>query len=838
MTTENPDTIQCPSCGHHNAATSHFCISCGTPLAPASAPNASPAPALPTDIVELQREFMRLSTRVGALETRLGLRPATAAPQPQPTQSPAPAAPVSSAAQTSSIIVGAREAVREAEAGRAQGSGQPTVPPTHYPPPPNRFSSIDWETVMGRNWFAIIGAIALALGAAFFLRLAFENNWIGETGRVLMGLVGGLILLGAGEYTARRIPRWSQPVTGGGISILYLSIYAAFGFYQLISPIAALAFLLLVVAIAGLLAIRYESITIALMGIAGAFLTPLLLGRDMEDQRFVLLGYLLVVDLGILGVATFRNWRWFTLLGMVGTYLLFAGWIDTIPNDELLLAQVGISAAFLIFVGATTLFHIVWRRPPQPFDMALMTVNAVAFYATTFGLMWAEYEIWFGLISLLLAVFYGAVGYASIKRSGAPPEIALYSLATALLFLTIAAPLQLTGNWITVAWAAEGAILVWVGFTVASDRVRMFALGVFAIAVFRLLAFDTFWLEIRDFEIFVNDRFPTFVIGIAAFYVATFLYRKRRASASEWERHIDGLLMVSANLLTVWILTAEVFSFYERRALETLVFEYRDDARNAQVSAITVTWALYAMGLIAVAFARRIMFLRWLSIGLIGLVVAKFILFDTAALGSPRASLLLAANFYFVSAVAVFAMVMFAAFMTARHRDQLFPGERRLFTFLVVLANVVALWGLSVESWRFLTGVERGGTEDLESAKQLTLTILWTLYAIGLIAVGVVRKSRTLRLAGIALILLPIAKLFGFDIFLLVRGYRVAAFVSLGVLLLALGLAYQRYSEVFRGFFMAEQGSRLVGSGAGSGSEASSEVGPESPAETGEDTDE
>jgi uncharacterized membrane protein len=408
MTTENPDTIHCPSCGHQNAATSHFCISCGAPLAPASTPTALPTPAPPTDIVELQREFMQLSTRVGALETRLGLRPATAAQQPQPTQATAPAA-----AQASSAIVGARETVREADAGAAQGSAMPP----RYAPPPSRFSSIDWETVMGRNWFAIIGAIALAVGAAFFLRLAFDNNWIGETGRVLLGLLGGLILLGVGEYTARRIPRWSQPVTGGGISILYLSIYAAFGFYQLISPIAALAFLLLVVTIAGLLAIRYESITIALMGIAGAFLTPLLLGSDMEDQRFVLLGYLLVVDLGILGVATFRNWRWFTLLGMIGTYLLFAGWINIIPVDELLLAQAGISAAFLIFVGATTLFHIVWRRPPQPFDMALMTINAVAFYATTFGLIWAEYEIWFGLISLSLAVFYGAVGYATGDRA-------------------------------------------------------------------------------------------------------------------------------------------------------------------------------------------------------------------------------------------------------------------------------------------------------------------------------------------------------------------------------------------------------------------------------------
>lgn len=100
----------------------------------------------------------------------------------------------------------------------------------------------------------------------------------------------------------------------------------------------------------------------------------------------------------------------------------------------------------------------------------------------------------------------------------------------------------------------------------------------------------------------------------------------------------------------------------------------------------------------------------------------------------------------------------------------------------------------------------------LAAALQFTGVWITIAYSIGLIAIGVFRRSRTLRLAGIGLILLPIVKLFGFDVFLLVRGYRVAAFVSLGVMLLALGLAYQRYSEAFRGFFTAEQGSRLVDS--------------------------
>jgi uncharacterized membrane protein len=251
------------------------------------------------------------------------------------------------------------------------------------------------------------------------------------------------------------------------------------------------------------------------------------------------------------------------------------------------------------------------------------------------------------------------------------------------------------------------------------------------------------------------------------------------------------------------MLSSEVISFFGNRVNPSETQVVRDNAFNFQISAISVVWALYAAIAIGIAYLRRIIALRGFALGLIAFLVAKFVLYDTSALTGPESSILLAANFYFASAVAVFATLMFAAYMTTRHRDQLLPLESNLYNLLVVLANTVALWGLSVESWRFFTGLEAGSTGDLDSAKHLTLTILWTVYAMGLITLGVLRRSRTLRLAGIGLMLLPIAKLFGFDVFLLEQGYRVAAFVSMAVILLALGLAYQKYSEVFRGFFMA-----------------------------------
>jgi len=641
----------------------------------------------------------------------------------------------------------------------------------------------------------------LALGVGFFLRLAFENDWIGETGRIILGLVVGLLLLAIAEYAQRHYPVWAQAVTGGGIAILYFSIYAAFGFYELIDPLPAFLFLALVVLLSGLLALRHESLVIALLGILGAFVTPVLLGQDLHDTR-LLLAYILVVDIGILGVSTFRNWRWFNLIGLLGSYGLFALWLEQIPAGDLLLAQVGLSGIFLVFVGATTLFHVIWRRAPGRFDMALMTLNAMAFYSYTLGLLWETYEIWFGLITLALSLFYGLVGYAAKRRPGAPPEVVLFSLAIALIFLTVAVPLQLTGTWITVAWAAEGAVLVWVGFVLRSWPTRAFALGVFAITSFRLLVLDT-PVETVGFQLLLNERFPTFTVAIAAFYIAAFLYRRQRNRLKEWEVNVALLLVGVANVFTLWVLSAEVISYFDSRALASIrpgVPLGRQDADNGILLSLSVLWATYAVGLMAVALGRHSRILRWLGLGLLSMVVLKLMFVDTFNVYLNPRTFILFLNVHFLTFLLVLAVVLFAAYLYWRQRQELLWEERFIFPALLVAANVVAVWVLSAEVFRFFDSRELVVRMDFTSAKHLLLTVLWTVYAIGIIAVGIARQFRAVRLAGIALLGIPVLKLFVFDVFLLESGYRVAAFVTLGVLLLCTGLAYQRYNSAIRGF--------------------------------------
>lgn len=620
--------MNCADCGQGIAAADNFCRHCGVALGQ-SPENAAGLPAV---VAALQGEVARLYRRVESLE-------AGQAPPPQVSPAARPEMPHSTAA---------------APAGGGGPGGFS-----------GRLRAMDWEWLLGGNWLARVGILAVVFGLAFFLKLAFDNDWIGEIGRVVLGLLVGSGLLGGGEYWRRKYAVWAQALTGGGLAILYLSVFAAFALYGLIPPLPALGFFLLVTLTAAGLALRYEARAIAVLGIVGGFAAPLMLAEGLPDQR-ILLAYVLLLDLGVLALATFRNWRWLTLLGLVGSLLLFGFWQAEL-SPGLLLSQIALTIIFLIFVGATTLFHLLWRRPPGTVDQGLMTLNAAAYYGISYGLLRADWRDWMGGFTLLLAAFYGLLGYAIIQRHQEQIRLSLFAVGIALVLLTIAVPVQLRGPWISVAWAAEAAALVWLSFLLDMRPLRWFGMALLALLTAQLALFHTIPLDsLETYRFLLNERVLAFGGGIAAMYLAAYiLWREQgREPASDGpaaERFFPLILLAAANFLSLYVLSVEVFEAF---------------------------------------------YFGWFAL----------------------------------------------------------PDN--------IAGNVTSL----------------------------ALSILWAGYAAVLIILGLVRRNRWIRIAGLGLLAIPVIKLFAFDAFAMEREYRVAAFIILGIMLLAGGFLYQRYRRLIRGF--------------------------------------
>ena len=230
----------------------------------------------------------------------------------------------------------------------------------------------------------------------FFLRRAFGTNWVGEAGPVFLGIIGNLGLIGASEYCFRRYFVYSQTLAGGGTAISYLAMFAAFAFYGLIGAYTPVGLLLLISVAASALALRHDSVALALIGIFGAFLAPFIIGAFDEGAEEAFSGYanaqimlyIIMVDVGVLALSAFRNWRRFTLLALVASLLPLGVWYqDGGQSLSLAISQGNLTAIFLIFVGATMLFRVIWRSAPRAFDLSFMINSASGYLGIGYGLL-------------------------------------------------------------------------------------------------------------------------------------------------------------------------------------------------------------------------------------------------------------------------------------------------------------------------------------------------------------------------------------------------------------------------------------------------------------------
>jgi len=607
--------MQCPNCQRENEPTSRFCIFCGAllpePEAGASselAPGPADTPQEPPEV--LQKEVRRLrelvvlmNERLAALERRQGIPAPPPELAPVPTPEPAVAA---MPGQEAAPVTAAR------------------VPPVKGKPA--KVKEREWEQILGGHWLARIGVIAIIIGIAFFLKFAFDNNWIGPIGRVTLGIVAGLAMLGGGYYWQKRYPILAQTISGGGIAVLHLSIFAAFAVYNLLHFYVAFSFLLLVSVTSVALALRYNSMALAVIGILGAFVAPSILAVSaaglpaaaQAGQSFWLLVYIMAVDIGVLVLSTFRNWRWFTLLALLGSLAVFGMWYDRFGDAASLLTSLGsLTLIFLIFVGATTLFHIVWRRPCQPFDQALMIINAAAYFGISYGLLWGDFRVWLGGFSLLMALFYGGLAYVVLARGIENIRLGFFALGLALVFLTIAVPVQLGDRaWTTVGWAAEGAVLAWLSFTLRMPQLRAYSYAVFIIMAVRLIFFDTV-VDMRTFRPVLNERFLAFLVSIAALYLTGhLLWRKREAlrERQEYAWSVYPVFFVAANFFSVWLLSAEVINYFDTPL------------------ALTAIWAIYAVALLVVGMIKQWRSVRLYALALLAIPIIKVFVYDVFAL--------------------------------------------------------------------------------------------------------------------------------------------------------------------------------------------------------------
>src|SRR5213592_445422 len=217
---------------------------------------------------------------------------------------------------------------------------------------------IDWEQFMGAKLFAWIGGLALFLGVAFFVKYSFEHNLISPELRVAIGFVVGTTLVIGGLLLRRKENAvTAQTLCATGILVLYAVTFACRGYYHFafFGLIPTFLLMTLITAVAFLLSVRLNAIIVAVLGIAGGFLTPILLSTN-QDNPLGLFGYIALLDIGLLALAQRQRWNALPILGAIGTALMQFAWVRAFFVPEKYFAGNTVLIFMAVFVAFQTLF--------------------------------------------------------------------------------------------------------------------------------------------------------------------------------------------------------------------------------------------------------------------------------------------------------------------------------------------------------------------------------------------------------------------------------------------------------------------------------------------------
>jgi len=487
------------------------------------------------------------------------------------------------------------------------------------------------ESKIGGNLLNKVGMAAIILGMAYFLKYAIDNEWIGEAGRVMVGVLTGLGFVAWGDSLQRKdIRGYAVTILGGGVAILYFAIFAAFSFYHLVDQMPALLLMLLITVATVVMSVRYDSKTISVFATVGGFMTPVLLGTGKDNQHG-LFTYVLLLDLGVLALAYFKNWRVLNLLAFFFTQLMFAGWsLNFYNSTKLWRTEFWLTAFFLLFAVMSFIYNITHQQKTTFRDLALITLNGACYFLWTYGLLEPRYSDYLGFYAVLMAGVYVALGSVAYRRAQEDSYLFLVFLGLGLTCLTVAIPIQLKQNWITVGWAVEAAVLTWVGFHLDSGRTRRAALVIAAMVVVRLLFLDSSFRSpfAPDFSFVVNKRGLAFLAGVSSLAAIAYFYRRNHERLDDSERWLTSALFIGANLLVLFFLTTEISSYFEAAYFQASDYQLKRDIRSRMQLSISTLWGFYSIALVTAGILRKIQPLRLLAIFLFAATILKVFFVD------------------------------------------------------------------------------------------------------------------------------------------------------------------------------------------------------------------
>jgi uncharacterized membrane protein len=391
------------------------------------------------------------------------------------------------------------------------------------------FPPIRWvrEFMTGGNAVVRVGIVILFFGVAFLLRYLAEHSHVPIEWRLAGIVLGGVALLVVGWRLRATRAAFALPLQGGGLGILYLTVFAALRLYGLLPAAIAFPILGAVAVLSAVLAVLQNSLSLALLGVAGGFLAPVLASTG-EGSHVVLVSYYALLNAGILAMAWFKAWRPLNIVGFVFTFGIGTAWGVLRYRPELFAStEPFLVLYFLFYLTIAVLFTL--RQPVKLTGY----IDGVLVFATPLVVFALQSTLLHGRLmplaysALAMSAVYVSLAWLLQRRRAASQALLVEAfIAIGVTLLTLAVPLALNARWNVAAWSLEATALIWVGCR--QRRVLARLAGTLLSIACGLIAGSQFDLSSGHALLALADYAGVVVQSVASIVAACILHQHRQ----------------------------------------------------------------------------------------------------------------------------------------------------------------------------------------------------------------------------------------------------------------------------------------------------------------------
>ena len=640
-------------------------------------------------------------------------------------------------------------------------------------PSASKRKQVNYEKFIGENLFGKIGILVFVIGVGFFVKYAIDKDWINETLRTVLGFLTGSALLVVAERLQKKYRTFSSLLAGGAFAVFYLTVAIAFHFYHLFPQTVAFIILIAITLFMSILSILYDRRELAIISLVGGFLAPFLVSTG-NGNYLVLFTYMSILNLGMFGLSIYKKWGELPVIAFVFTYVVMGIFLLTgFTTGSTHISVVFATLFYFIFLlPILSILRIEAVKKNRGLLLVIITNNFIylllgILFLRNMGLPFKSE----GLLSLLIAII-NLVLVIWLRMSKKDYKFLIYAmLGLVLTFVSITIPIQLDGNYITLFWAAEMVLLLWLYVKSkigVYERATLVLMGLTLVS-YLMDIYNVLMTSSSSETIFLNSSFATSLfVGLATGAFALLMGRYRS-------------LFTEARYLryTPWnsimLLAAAVILYY------TFMAEFALHLAGATRSGMMLAFTSAAIFILSYAFKKRF-------------PIEQYIIPYLAAMGMNV--LIYAINIWgdqwvYTSLTPALLRWLAAAFVIAN----LYYVARQYYTLIglktpfTVYLNVLALFLWLTMARSFLL---QAGVEDFDAGFSVSLSIAGFIQ----MALGMRLHQKVLRIISLSTFGIVLLKLILKDLWAMPTIGKIIVFIILGLILLILSFLYQKLKDV------------------------------------------